>query len=850
MSQPIITTDISAIRPVFSEGTAENIKRYTQLKKMFAQGKEYSVLAEPMLDGPDKITWHTEFEGTPQAFSKLTEDEQNAAKGMIKYQVNKLYKAVFKQLYHNDMQDVADMFSIIDSCIEIPDYDNIYRIQNADGRSRYVLIKWGFISDDFNAKSELVKKLVPTKVDTVKIKVIKSQKTAPGESITVVYKNKPILLTTDSKGYVYLEDIPLGDTFVAVSQDKETEIEYMCDGRDEYHFLIGTKCADMNFLITDDRGLPLSDTEVSFTYDGRTYFETSDSQGRIRLRDIPEGTEVVVKQKNAKNSYFCDASKQEYVFEGIRPSAEVEVAVMSEQGEFLPGIDVKFSYLDKDLTVSTDRNGRVSIDHIPPDTEFKIECGGGKFQKVSTSLITHEGLNMAEVKVRKISSSGRMSIKVVDEKQKPVVNTLVRCEYDDMRCEFYTDENGEILLDKVNYNSNVVCTQIINGLATHRHVFIFKPEETQYVFKGGMILERSEVTDLEILVVNKQKKKIPNLRVTIDDGHKVETRITDKDGRILIPGLKHGKYVISTEYNKKITQVDYTCSNEKELLKLVVGSNKLGFLIWLIPLILLLGWLIYSFLIPKVKEIASEPIIVADTVSKNTSVDSLQQNKPDTTQVVPVTEPEVKTPEGLTLAVWDEKTSEKIPGAKIVLEFGQGKKKTKLEGIADENGVINFKDVPMDSTLKIDAKITMKDHPDYITSFLFVPEKKILIPEVSTDISDVPVPCGQQVVSKGFHSTLQTINLGKTSGTVTIGFDTFDIPDELIVYNGKSGEISDAKIIYRTDGFVKGPFKKASFKFDSPDGLITVRVNGGDNSKTQWYFKVYCPSKGSNKSKK
>ncbi|MEE6208331.1 MAG: hypothetical protein VZR95_09795, partial [Alphaproteobacteria bacterium] len=240
------------------------------MKKMFAQGKEYSVLAEPMLDGPDKITWHTEFEGTPQAFSKLTEDEQNAAKGMIKYQVNKLYKAVFRQLYHNDMQDVADMFSIIDSCIEIPDYDNIYRIQNVDGRSRYVLIKWGFISDDFNAKSELVKKLVPTKVDTVKIKVIKSQKTAPGESITVVYKNKPNVLTTDSKGYVYLEDIPLGDTFKAVSQDKETETEYMCDGRDEYHFLIGTKCADMNFLITDDRGLPLADTEVSFTYDGRT----------------------------------------------------------------------------------------------------------------------------------------------------------------------------------------------------------------------------------------------------------------------------------------------------------------------------------------------------------------------------------------------------------------------------------------------------------------------------------------------------------------------------------------------------------------------------------------------------
>jgi hypothetical protein len=46
MSQPIITTDISQIRPVFADGAGENIKRYTQLKQMFRTGKEYAVLAD------------------------------------------------------------------------------------------------------------------------------------------------------------------------------------------------------------------------------------------------------------------------------------------------------------------------------------------------------------------------------------------------------------------------------------------------------------------------------------------------------------------------------------------------------------------------------------------------------------------------------------------------------------------------------------------------------------------------------------------------------------------------------------------------------------------------------------
>lgn len=36
--------------------------------------------------------------------------------------------------------------------------------------------------------------------------------------------------------------------------------------------------------------------------------------------------------------------------------------------------------------------------------------------------------------------------------------------------------------------------------------------------------------------------------------------------------------------------------------------------------------------------------------------------------------------------------------------------------------------------------------------------------------------------------------------------------------------------------------KKINFEYDTPDGLITVRINGGDNTRTEWYFKVNCPT--------
>ncbi|MCR5455914.1 MAG: carboxypeptidase-like regulatory domain-containing protein [Bacteroidales bacterium] len=834
MSQPIITTDISQIRPVFADGAGENIKRYTQLKQMFRTGKEYAVLAEPMLDGANKITWHTEFEGTPAPFSKLTEEEREAAKGRIKYQVNKLYKEAFKQLYRSDMSDVKDIFGVIDSCIEIPDYDNIYRIQMPDGKSNYVLIKWGFISDDFNAQTELVKKLVPTKVDTVRIKVIKNSKTAANEPITVIYKGKSNTLTTDGKGYVIMEDIPLGDKFSAYAEDKESTTDYTCDGSDEYHLLIGTRSADMNFVISDASGQPIADAEVSFTYDGKTYFETTDSQGRIRLRDIAEGTEVKCQQRNSEKTFICDVNQREYQMEGSRPVAEIDVTVMNEYGEGVPGIDVKFTYSEKSMSVSTDRNGKVSIDNMPPDTEFEIECSGNKYQTVVTKLTTHEGLNMTEIKIKKISTKGCMTIKVVDESGMPIANTLVRCESDDLKQEFYTNESGEIAIEQVSYNSNVVCTQIINGLGSHRHTFTFVPQQNNYVLKGMKIL--ADVTDLRIHVTNKKKDVVPNLRITIDDGHNVINRITDRDGNINVQGLERGRsYNISTEYDGKSTELNYIPKQPQETLNLQVGRNNIGFLLWLIPLIGLLVWLIIAFLIPKITEMMNSPIIVEDTASKP---------KVDTTTIIApptIAEPEPEPIKGILLTIKDDKTGKPVPGAKIKLEYGKPAKK--LEATSDSTGKFNFVDVPMeDSTLMVKVIVNAPGHEEYTASFLYTPEKVIEISETSFDSNDIPVNCGTTIDSKGYHSTIRTINVKVPKGKATIGFDMFHIPDELIVYKGRASQISEDKIIYRTDGFIKGPFRRVTFDYDSPDGLITVRINGGDNSKTQWYFKVYCPT--------
>lgn len=147
----------------------------------------------------------------------------------------------------------------------------------------------------------------------------------------------------------------------------------------------------------------------------------------------------------------------------------------------------------------------------------------------------------------------------------------------------------------------------------------------------------------------------------------------------------------------------------------------------------------------------------------------------------------------------------------------------------------------MDTTLQLKIQIQAADHETFASSFYFEKEKTVYVPKQSTDIRDIPVPCGTKIESSNtVHSVVQTVKLSKNSGKLTLYYNMYTEKDELIVYSGPASKAASDKIIYKTDGFVGGK-KMVSFSFDTPDGLITVRVNGGNDSTTAWDVKVNCP---------
>ncbi len=843
MSQPIITTDISSVRPVFTAGTSENIKRYNQLKKLFEDGKEYTVLAKPIPAGKDKITWHTEFDGNPEPFSKLTEEEQKVAKGRIKYQVNRMYKAAYYILRKESKQEIDELFEILDSCIEIPDYDNIFRITNSNGKVNYVLIRWGFIGDEFNSGSGIIKRLVPLKVDTIKVKVLYNGSPAVGIKVIVNHRGKIYQLETDSLGYACVEDIPLGDKFTAETDEENSLVEFTCDGSDEYHVLIGTKSADMVFKIVDKNNKPIPGASVSFTFEGKTFNEIADQNGKITLHDIPENTEILARQDNISQSFVCDPQRDEYIFNGSSPSAEIEALIITENGEPVDNVDILVEYNDSRHSLCSDKNGKIQLDNLPVNCDISITCNDHDFNRASISFTTQEGLNMAELKVKKKTTEGKMTIKVIDDHGGIISNSLIRCEFDDFKTEIVTDENGEIVIEKVPFDTEVTCTQMIDGLGSRRHKFLFTKDNDLYILKGLKILGKAAISDLEIHIQNKKKQDIPNLRVTISDGHKDINRITNENGRVYVNELPRSKkYVITTEYKNKTTHTDYECTKDKELVHLFVGRSPWLFLLWLIPLLAIIGFAIYKYVVPVLTESNPAPVVVADSTDNNAQPEPEPQPEP---QPAPEPQPEPE-PEpapapvtivnqGIVLTIMDEESGNPIADATVHLEC----KGQVFDDRSDVKGKATIDQLNADTTDKVDVKITSQGHDEFIGSFMYTPNKTIIIPKKSIEFSEEILPCGTEIRSKGYHSTVKTFDLKKKKGKVKIYYQMNDVPDQMVIYKGRASQISDSKIIYDTK-FVKFS-KMITIPFDTEDGLITVKINGGDDSKTQWYVKVNCP---------
>ncbi|MEA3452269.1 MAG: hypothetical protein U9Q83_10260 [Bacteroidota bacterium] len=743
MSQLIITTDVSSIRPVFTEGSTENIKRYNQLKKLFENSKEYKIFAEPIAAGGQKIAWYTEFEGNIIPLRKLDEEEQEKAKGLLKTQLNKLYKTIIAII--DDDSTRKKLFELIDSVLEIPDFNDIYIIQNASGEKNFCIVRWGFINEDFNATQHLIANLVPLQVASIVIRTIKgNNKIATGEKIFIEINNKLQELTTNEKGKIFLEDVKLLNKITAYQKSEDNkrvyEQEYNVENDSELTFFIGNQST---------------------------------------------------------------------------PKQNVYIQAMDEKDNLLSDITLKIKYDEVEFSADTDTKGKIELGDLFVGT--KVICSQIKNEKEINSIILEikQGKSIYFVSVTKQKSKGRVSVKIVDEEQIAIPLAEIQAKFKNGTTKYYSaDEKGIFTIEDIPYKEDVVFRQIVDKLPQYQQIIKFNEDKKQYEIRGKKVKNADDFSKLKITVVNINNEPISNLRVQIENGIKSYQQFTNKEGNVFFEKIDCSqKTTIKAENKGKKKTKEITCKSREteEILKL---GNKTG-LLWLWILLGIIFITLLVVFIPKIK-IPKAPL----------THDTTQNVVVDTNKVIVV--------QGMQLTIKDV-DEKNLANAEVKINF---ENKTFTQK-SNSNGEIIFTEL-LDTNKTVTAIIAADNFGEQKFTFKITKKKTIILHEQSVEISEIALSCGTNIKSLGYHSTIKTFNMHRISGTFVLTYNMNRIPDDIIVYNGSLSNISADRIIYKSnkpEQFIH----RRNISFNSEDSLITVEIQGGDTTLTQWDFTVACP---------
>ncbi len=743
MSQLIITTDVSSIRPFFGEGTAENIKRYNQLKKLFENTKEYKIFAEPIAAGGQKIAWYTEFEGTIIPLHKLDEEEQEAAKSLLKTQVNKLYKTIVSIIDEEDSR--KRLFSLIDSVLEIPDFDDIYIVQNASGEKNFCIVRWGFVNEDFNAPQHLIAGLIPLQVASVSIRAIKgNNKLATNEKIFINIDGKLQEFTTNEKAKIFLNDIKLLSEITAYQMSEAEkpiyEQKYKVENDSEFTFFIGNQSV---------------------------------------------------------------------------PKQNVIIQSMDEDDNILPNISLKIKYDEVEFVTDSDAQGKIELGELFVGT--KVNCSQVKNNKEinTVELEISQGKSIYFVSVIKQKSKGRVKIRIIDENNKPIPLSEIQAKFKDGTVRYFNaDKNGFFEIEDIPYKEDVVFRQVVDKLPQFQQIVKFNENKKVYEIKGKKIQTPLDFTKLKITILDINDQPIANLRVRVENGEKSYHQITNNSGEVFFEKIECNKKTIAKVENKGKKKIEEINCEGTETNKTIKLGNKIG-LWWLWILLGIIFIFLLVYFIPKIN--TQKPATIQDT----TQTQAVDSNK-------------IIIQKGMHLTIKDE-NGNNLPNVQVNINYNNNKYSQK----SDAQGEIRFKDL-LDTGKTITAIITAPNLGEQKFTFKITKEKTIKLKALSSEMSEIALPCGTNVKSGGYHSTIKTFNMHKTTGSFLLTYNMNTIPDNIIVYNGKATDISTDKIIYKStkpEQFIHKRF----LKFNSPDSLITVEIRGGDTTRTEWDFTVGCP---------
>ncbi|MCH2043338.1 MAG: hypothetical protein MK212_04300 [Saprospiraceae bacterium] len=315
MRHLIIQQAFSEIKTVF-RSVEEHPNRYNQLKQLFREPMHYQLFAEPILQLEHKrIAWYTNTAGKATKFSDLDKAGQAKAKLLLRRQLNQLEKYISSN-YHGSYQQ--EVYGFFEQCQEIPKEDSIYLIEDA-GKSRVILLEWGFVVNVFNPNRGILSRLIPKDKFPLFFKVkYDDGSPATGQRIHFMWNKHPVRMTSNEEAMIAFGEVKIGDqieAFTIESNEKQNIHHFECDIDKPTCEIILKRTVDAQFSLVDHEGNAVVGKVVKFSYGVNIVELKSDENGEFILADLPNDTSVSTQVADPKFTQTYEVNQENYQFQ-------------------------------------------------------------------------------------------------------------------------------------------------------------------------------------------------------------------------------------------------------------------------------------------------------------------------------------------------------------------------------------------------------------------------------------------------------------------------------------------------------------------------------------------------------
>ena len=379
--------------------------------------------------------------------------------------------------------------------------------------------------------------------------------------------------TTDENGNLIVEDLPIGDYTIKVTEvpdgynkpdDKVATVED--EKVTEVIIEVEKKKGDLDILVQDkDTKEPIPGAKIEiYDENGNKVGEgTTDENGKLIVEDLPIGdytikvTEVPdgYNKPDDKTATVEDEKVTEVVVEVEKKKGDLEVLIQDKDTkEPIPGAKVEIYDEDGNKVGegTTDENGNLIVEDLPiGDYTIKVTEVPDGYNKPADKTAVVEDENTTKVVIEIGKQKGDLKVTVIDKETKePLKNALVAI----------TDKDGNILHTlKTDSDGNIFVEDMLAGEYTIAVIeapdgysapdaitAVVKNEETTEV-----IIELTrDKGNLSITVEDKETKELlPNIQVVVkdEDGNIVGEYTTNENGQVLVQDLPTGKYTVETK---------------------------------------------------------------------------------------------------------------------------------------------------------------------------------------------------------------------------------------------------------------------------------------------------------------